>query len=287
MKKLILSTAVIAITASVSSTATAGDIGVSVSTDYVSEYVFRGVSFANTAVQPGIEFSKGGFSAGVWASVGIGETSALAGDEIDLYAGYGWDINDLVSASVGATIYHFPESGGLFAFDGNSSTLEVYAGLALDTVLAPALTGYYDFDLEAFTLEGSVGHGFAVSDDVSFDVGVTGGLVTGSSAYEWATASASLSYGFDDESSIYVGANFSLNSNDNLNFINAGDLAEVEDAIAAGIADLDQDDLDDLAEAGLDIGNLDAVSLARVAGLGGTTTSDNLFWVGTGFSTSF
>ena len=41
-------------------TATAGEVGVSVSVDYVSEYVFRGVSFARGAVQPGIELSMGG-----------------------------------------------------------------------------------------------------------------------------------------------------------------------------------------------------------------------------------
>lgn len=287
MKKLILSTAVLAITAGVSSTATAGDIGVSVSTDYVSEYVFRGVSFANTAVQPGIQVSKGGFSAGVWASVGLGQSSALASDEIDIFAGYGWNLTDLVSASVGATVYHFPESGDVFAFDGNSSTFEASLGLSLSTVLSPALTGYYDFTLDAFTLEGSVSHSFAVADSTSFNVGVTGGFVTGSSAYEWATANTSLSYSFDDQSSVYVGANYSLNSNNNLNFIDAGDLSQVQTAIQAGIADLDEDDLADLANAGLDLNSLDAVSLARVAGLGGTTTSDNLFWVGTGFSTSF
>ena len=102
MKKFLVSTAAMGVMLASATTASAGslgDIGVSVSTDYVSEYVFRGVSFANTAVQPGIEFSAGGFSAGVWASVGLGETSALAGDEIDVYAGYGWNLTCLLYTS--------------------------------------------------------------------------------------------------------------------------------------------------------------------------------------------
>lgn len=258
MKKFLVSTAALGIMLASSATATAGDIGVSVSTDYVSEYVFRGISFANSAVQPGIEVSKGGFSLGAWASVPLGSSSAFAADEIDIYGGYGFDLTDLVSASVGFTIFHFPQFGeGLFDF-GGASSFEINAGLALDTVLSPALTGYYDFDLDTFTLEGSVGHGFAVSDNVSFDLGVTAGLVTGDSEYEWGTGSASLSYGFDDESSMYVGANFSINSEDNLDFLTNEDLL-----------DLAVDNLDD--------------ALA----LDSFTTDDSVFWVGTGFSTSF
>ena len=105
MKKIILSTVALSVLAAAGTTANAGDISVSVSTDYVSEYVFRGVSFANTAVQPAIEVSKGGFTVGAWASVGLGETSAAAGDEIDIYGGYGWNITEALSASVGAVSY--------------------------------------------------------------------------------------------------------------------------------------------------------------------------------------
>ena len=52
--------------------ASAGDdVSVSVSLDAVSEYVFRGVSFADTALQPGVEFGKGGFYLGGWTSLAL------------------------------------------------------------------------------------------------------------------------------------------------------------------------------------------------------------------------
>jgi len=254
MKKILISTAAFGamlVSATTASAGVFGDVSVSASTDYVSEYVFRGVSFASTAVQPGVEVGLGGFSAGVWASAGLGGSSANASDEIDVYAGYGWNVTEKLSASVGATIFHFPDSGGLFNFDSEElgSTFEVYGGVAYDTLLAPAFTAYYDFTLDAFTLEGSVSHSFPVANKTSFDLGVTGGLVLASdggvddgtdndSDYSWATGSASLGYAYTDSTSFYVGANYTVNSDDSLDFND-------------------------------------------------TTSDDTLFWVGTGFSTGF
>ncbi len=199
--------------------ASAGDVGVSVSLDAVSEYVFRGVSFADTALQPGVEFSKGGFYLGGWTSLAVGEISPLADDEFDLYGGYGFSINDTIDASAGFTIFHFPTlGGGLFDF-GGASSFEVSGGLSFNTPLSPAVTGYYDFNLDAFTLEGSVGHSFGLADKTSLDLGVTAGLVTGDvTDYEWATGSASVSYAVNDDSSLYIGGNLSLNSEDALGF---------------------------------------------------------------------
>lgn len=217
----------------------AGDVTVDVSVDYVSEYVFRGVSFANTAVQPAISVSKGGFTLGAWASTGLGETSAIAGDEIDIYGSYGWDVNDTVSASVGATVYHFPQSGDLFDFDSDTlgSTFEVSAGLGFNTVLSPAITAYYDLTLEAFTLEGSLSHSYPLAESVSLDFGLTGGFVTadGPGDYQWGTGSASLSYSFNDSSSVYAGANYTLNSDDLLDFPTANDITPTDNLFWAGV----------------------------------------------------
>lgn len=219
MKKLISVVALLGTTAMAPS-AFAEDVSVSVSVDYVSEYVFRGVSFARGAVQPGIEISKNGFTAGVWTSAAIGEASVVAGDEIDVYAGYSWGLSDVISADVGATIYHFPDvDGSLFDF-GGASTLEGYAGLSFDVPLAPSVYAYYDIDLEAFTLEGGISHSVPVADKTSLDLGLTAGFVTadGGGDYEYGSASASLGYGFTDDVSAYVGANYSLSSVDSLNF---------------------------------------------------------------------
>ncbi len=220
MKKTCLMGLASCLTLSLSHAAMADDLSVTTSIDYVSEYVFRGVSLARGAVQPGIEVSKNGFTAGVWTSVALGEASSAAGDEVDVYAGYGWSLNETVSADIGATIYHYPDtSGSLFDF-GDASTFEVYAGLGFDAPLAPSLYGYYDFDLKAFTVEGGVSHSLPVSEKTSFDLGLSAGLVNadGGGDYEYGTGSIAYSYGLTDTASVYLGANYSLSSSKSLNF---------------------------------------------------------------------
>ena len=141
MKKFISITAGL-VTATLAPFTFAEDLTVAVSVDYVSEYVFRGTSLARGAVQPGIEISKNGFTAGVWTSTAIGEASTLAGDEIDIYGSYSWAFSDIVSADVGATIYHYPDINGNLLDFGDASTFEIYGGLGFDTPLAPTIYTY-------------------------------------------------------------------------------------------------------------------------------------------------
>lgn len=247
MKKLLLGSATLLAAVTTPMAAQAGDVSVSTSIDFVSDYVFRGVSLAETAIQPGVEVSVGDFTVGAWYSTGFGEASVLALDELDLYASYGFALSDTISASVGATYYHYPQGGSLFETEGgNAGTYEVNAGLSFDTVLAPSVTAYYDFTLEAFTLEGGVGHSLATSDKTSLDLGLTAGLVDGQGvSWEYGTASASVGYAFTDAVSSYVGINYTLSSSD---------------------------------DAGLGLGYVDA--------LNGNGNSD-LFWAGIGVAAGF
>ena len=210
MKKILLASAVLGITSAAPLAAQAQDYSISASIDYVTEYVFRGVSLEDEAIQPGVEVAVGDFAVGAWASAGFGSDSQADTDELDLYAGYSFGLTDLISGSVGVTNYIYPDSQDTFEFS---------LGGALDTVLAPSLTAYYDVTLESFTLEGGVGHSFPLADKTSFDLGITAGLVDVSGGnYEYASASASLGYGFADNFSGYVGANYVINSEDSLDF---------------------------------------------------------------------
>jgi len=250
MKHFTLAAALLAATA-VAPTAFAQDSDLSVSTgvDYVTDYVFRGVSLGGASVQPYVEASVGNFTLGGWFSTGIGESSIISGDEFDLYAGYSVPLDSSISLDLGATYYHYPQGGSFFETDdGAAGSYEVSASVGFgDVPLSPAVTAYYDFTFKAFTLEGSVGHSFAVGEKQSIDLGLTGGLVDGDGfSWEFATASASLGHAFTDDVSAYIGANYSLNSEDLL-----------------GGFDLDLDDLS-------------------------TDTPDkNLFWFGTGISAGF
>jgi len=198
--------------------ASAGDVSVSTTIDYTTDYVFRGVSLAESAIQPGVEVAVGDFYVGAWASTGIGDTSIFAGDELDLYAGYGLSLSDDLGLDVGVTYYHYPQGGSLFETDdGGAGTYEVYAGLSYDTTLSPSVYAYYDFTLEAFTVEGGLEHSLPMSDKTSLDLGLSAGLVDGDGfSYEYGQLSASVGYAFTDDVSAYVGANYALSSDDTL-----------------------------------------------------------------------
>jgi len=225
MKHFTLAAALLAATA-IAPAAYAEDAELSVSTgvDFTSQYVFRGVSLADDAVQPYVEASYGNFTVGGWFSTGIGANSVFAGDEFDLYVGYSVPLDSSISLDLGATYYHYPQGGDFFETkDGGAGTYEVSASVGFgDVPLAPSVSAYYDLTLEAFTLEGGVGHSVAIGEAQSFDLGLSVGLVDGDGfSYEWATASAAVSHGFSDDVSAYIGANFALNSEDVLDFDSA------------------------------------------------------------------
>lgn len=207
MKKILLGTTSLLIAATVAMPAQAGDISVSTSIDYVTEYIFRGVTLESGAIQPGVEVALDDFSVGVWASTGLGSDSLADTDEVDFYAGYSLGLSETLSASFGGTWYHYPDA---------QDTFEVNAGLSLDSILSPSVTAYYDFTLEGFTLEGGVSHSLPVAEKTSIDLGLTVGLVTAENDVNWeyGTASAALGYGFTDDVSAYLGANYTLSSSD-------------------------------------------------------------------------
>ena len=194
------------------------DVAVSVGVDYVDEYVFRGFSFADASIQPYVEAGIGNFTIGLWANNPVGDDADFGTDEVDLYASYGFELTDAVSASIGATYYHFPEGGGFFGTDGGATgTYEVSAGLALDNPVSPFVNAYYDFTLEAVTVEGGVEYGIDTGERSSIGLGLTGGYVEadGAGDYGWATASAGWSFALTDDASFNAGVNYSVNTDDN------------------------------------------------------------------------
>ena len=225
MKQLTLAAALLCATA-IAPTAFAQDSELPVSTgvDFTSQYVFRGVSLADDAVQPYVEASYGDFTVGGWFSTGIGANSIFAGDEFDLYVGYSVPLDSSISLDLGATYYHYPQGGDFFETkDGGAGTYEVSAAVGFgDVPLSPTVAAYYDLTLEAFTLEGGVGHSVEIGEAQSLDLGLTVGVVDGDGfSYEWGTASAAVSHAFTDDVSAYIGANFALNSEDVLDFDSA------------------------------------------------------------------
>ncbi|AHW59818.1 conserved hypothetical protein [Draconibacterium orientale] len=74
--------------------------------DIYSSYLWRGAKFGTgAALQPGVEFSAGGFAIGAWGSYSTGAEEAA---EADLYIGYGFDLGENASLSFTLTDYYFP-----------------------------------------------------------------------------------------------------------------------------------------------------------------------------------
>lgn len=84
-----------------------------ISADVVSRYVWRGTQFSDApAVQPGLSYSYGGFSAGAWGSYAFDNT----GTECDLFVGYDFDFG----LGIIVNDYFFP------TYDGSALTTGGY-----------------------------------------------------------------------------------------------------------------------------------------------------------------
>jgi len=148
------------------SISSAEELSVSTTFAWESQYVFRGVGFAEDFFAPAVDVSYGGAYFGIWAALPV---DTIYGNEVDYYGGYGFGLSETVSLDLGFTYYTFPDAAEDF-FDSDTNTFEIYAGTSFETVLSPSIYLYYDFDLETFTAEGSFGHSFEVSETASIDL---------------------------------------------------------------------------------------------------------------------
>ncbi len=188
MKKSLLSialTSVLATSAFISTQASATDIeGLSANVGVVSQYIFRGVVQTDTAsASAGVDYETGGFYIGAWTA------DVQDGLEIDVYGGYGNELDNGFGYSVGFTTYQYTGdfdtsynevnlglSYGMFSVSYNVGEWEVEGGADQDYDFLSATIeheGFYatygtwgdDFDGDYI----EVGYGTEVS---GFDVGV-------------------------------------------------------------------------------------------------------------------
>jgi hypothetical protein len=128
---------------------------ISVGSDIVSSYVWRGTRFGNgAAFQPSLEFGAGGFTAGVWGSYGFADAGF---SEADIYAAYAFDFG----LSLGLTKYYFP---GVTFFKTENHAFEVNTGFE---------TGALTFSANYILNEGAGSAG----GDLYFEAGIATGPV--------------------------------------------------------------------------------------------------------------
>lgn len=98
---------------------------------YASEYVFRGIPQKTSSASAGLDYETGGFYVGTWAA-DVGD-----GLEVDVYGGYGFDINESLSLSFGATGY-------FYTGDFDDTYTEINLGAAYEFVSLDVAVGRYD-----------------------------------------------------------------------------------------------------------------------------------------------
>ena len=118
-------------------------IGVGITADYFSKYIWRGQVLNDESVfQPSIYLSKYGFTGSVWGNLDMKDNLGNAGEfnEFDSSLDYTHALTDWLSGSVGAVYYDFPKTD----FE---DTTEIYGGLSLTKLpWTPSFKIYHDVD---------------------------------------------------------------------------------------------------------------------------------------------
>lgn len=149
----------------------AQEIEFDASVGFETEYVFRGIEYAGNSLQVSLQGNYQDAYFGAWTNEPT-EREEIYGSEIDLYAGYGYAINDSLIADFGATVYYYPDVEGI-----DNDTFEIYTGLSLDSAARPSLYAFYDFDLDTLTLEGSVSQSYEIDERHAIAFGAAAGWV--------------------------------------------------------------------------------------------------------------
>lgn len=210
MKKIL----VLALAALATTGVSRADYSLSSDLTYASEYIFRGVQLGDTTLHPSLELTQGDFYLGMWAALPIDQVESKGWtNEFDFYLGYTKELSDKASLDLGVTYYYYP--------DGNvDESTEAYLGLTFDVAgFTPAVYSYYDFDLEALTLQGSIGYSIPMAGaGTSLDLSATYGYVDlddndpgAVDSYSYYGASAQIPYKLNDNATLTVGVHYASN----------------------------------------------------------------------------
>lgn len=167
---------------------------------YVSDYVFRGIKYADDAIQPSIEFASGDFYAGIWISEPITNTAL---NEYNFYTGYGVAINDTWAMDFGVTYYYYPET------PSGDEQFEPFIGASGE--LGGGVSGsayyYYETEFEVSTFEFGLGYSSQLSDTASLNFAANYGFVSASGGgdYNYYSVSGTVNYALNDSAGTYFG----------------------------------------------------------------------------------
>lgn len=190
---------------------------ISLGADFVSRYIWRGFDLGGNApsIQPTIEFTKGGLTAGFWGAYSFANPTNL--EEIDIYASYALSLGESGSSlSIGIIDYTNPNSGtrmGSFAnYDDPNGAgahfIEVSAGLSGPESFPLSLAlNMFVHNVQDNPIYFEVGYSTSVGEvPLSFFVGGT----PSDNAYYGTTGFSLINIGFSVSKEIKITESFSL-----------------------------------------------------------------------------
>lgn len=171
---------------------------------YATKYVFRGVQLAKGAFQPSVKLTTGDFYASIWSSMPVDKGYEL---EFDYNVGYGFKLAEGWALDTGLTVYTYPGLGG----GADKATYEGYLGVnGTIGVLSTGTYAYYDFTLEAFTIQEALGYSAKIDDKTSVNFLVTLGHVApdAGDSYNYYGVGVTVPYKLSDKATVTVGAQY-------------------------------------------------------------------------------
>ena len=183
----------------------AADLEIGTTLGFESEYVFRGVQYADYSFQPAVDLTYGGMYFNFWSNTPITDPGNIFLTEINFVPGYTFSLNETVSLDVGLTYYYYPD-----APSAEDDTQEIYLGIGHGISWLPSPTFYYDFDLDTFTFEITLGHSLPISgpdSPMTLDLGTHLGYVSpkGGDSGVYYGGTVDFSYAFSENASLSIG----------------------------------------------------------------------------------
>ncbi len=228
MKKIILTLAAVSLFAA--APVHAEDLSVTSTVAFESEYVFRGIQYAQYNFQPTVDLGYRDSYLGIWAMEPTDSADSPV-SEINFYAGHQAQVDDMLGMDFGMNFYYFRNheemvaaSDAAFAAGDpirvrslNSTEIEMYVGATIDVPLTPSAYLYYNFDAKVWTLEASGGRAFVIADGWDLTLGGHVGHAWAAhpvADYLYGGVSADLTYAFTPNANVSFGPRLTFNDSD-------------------------------------------------------------------------